>query len=262
MSRAGNCKPERAVCWLAWSLLVVGGAFADWPHIRTAPPLRVHADFPLNRLDPLLVELNQHRADLYSRLQLPNVSEPIDVYLFSDREVYTRYLKLHFRQVEPRRAMFIKANSPGNVFAYSSSELETDLRHECTHAYLHAQLPVVPLWLDEGLAEYFEVPATSRATDHPHMQATRRGLLWNRPPSLRRLEQLTDLSQMGAREYQESWAWVHFLLHGPPSARRALTEFVRDTRAHRMLRPISERLAEGMSDPNQEFTRHFYRWQR
>ena len=40
--------------------------------------------------------------------------------------------------------------------------LRTDLRHELTHALLHGVLKDVPLWLDEGLAGFFELPPDAR----------------------------------------------------------------------------------------------------
>ncbi len=253
----------RTVLGILGTLAIVPGLVrAEWPSQRQRPPFFVHADFPLDRLDPLLTELQQLQQELQSRLSLAASTEPIDLYLFSESQVYYDYMHRHFPEVAPRRAMFIKANSPGNVFAFLSPELATDLRHECTHAVLHASLPLVPLWLDEGLAEYFEAPAMMRTFDHPHMAATRRGVLWGRPPSLARLEGLTELEQFGAREYQESWAWVHFLLHGPPSAQSALWHYLRDLEQGRAPRPISERLASTMEQPHREFVSHFKRWHR
>jgi hypothetical protein len=243
-------------------VLMAQSAHGGWPYERQQFPFQVHADFPLDRLDQLLRELGQLQRDLHARLPLDSASELIDVYLFSEEDIYQRYMRRHFPEITPRRAMFIKSNSPGNVFAYVSNELATDLRHECTHAILHASLPMVPLWLDEGLAEYFEVSATMRAFDHAHMSATRRGLLWGRPPSLARLESLTDLGQMGAREYQESWAWVHFLLHGPPAARQVLDSYLADIQRGVAPRPISEQIAQRFPRADREFVGHFKRWTR
>ncbi|HEY6565085.1 MAG TPA: DUF1570 domain-containing protein [Pirellulaceae bacterium] len=264
-----NLPRRPAIAQLAGSCLAALGvvvaptlARGDWPHERRQSPFAIHADFPLARLDPLLNELLQLQQELRSRLNLVPSREGIDVYLFSESDVYHAYMQRHFPEITPRRAMFIKSNSPGNVFAFVSPELATDLRHECTHAVLHAALPVVPLWLDEGLAEYFEVPAIQRTFDHPHMSATRRGLLWSRPPSLERLEALTELDQMGTREYQEAWAWTHFLLHGPPTARQALASYFRDIAQATPPQPISRRLQEAMPRPDREFVGHFQRWRR
>ena len=45
-----------------------------------------------------------------------------------------------------------------------------DLRHEMTHAYLHAVVPNVPLWLDEGLAKYFELPRQQHGLNQPYVR--------------------------------------------------------------------------------------------
>jgi hypothetical protein len=72
------------------------------------------------------------------------------------------------------------------VFAYRGEDFETDLRHECTHALLNAALPVVPLWLDEGLAEYFEVLPQSAIARKP--ASSERGVgrpAWENSPASR-----------------------------------------------------------------------------
>ena len=45
---------------------------------------------------------------------------------------------------------------PASTGQLGERQFEADLRHECTHALLHAALPYVPLWLDEGLASLYE----------------------------------------------------------------------------------------------------------
>lgn len=223
-------------------------------------PWRIHADFPLDSIRSTLGDLPQIRREVLTRLHLSPTDAPIDVYLFSSKDVYEGYMRRYFPDVVPRRAMFIQATGPGNVFAYASPELATDLRHECTHAVLHATLPLVPLWLDEGLAEYFEVPANARAMDNPHMAAVQRGLLWKRPPSLERLEGIQELSRMGPVEYEEAWAWVHFFLHGPPNAQRCLIQYLDDLARHTPPRPLSDQIQQTTTKPNREFASHFRRW--
>ena len=68
-----------------------------------------------------------------------------------------------------------------------------DLRHEVAHGYLHAVVPNLPLWLDEGLAEYFEVPRGLDGVNRPHVdRACRRAWPTTGGPNLARLEQLRD----------------------------------------------------------------------
>ena len=40
-----------------------------------------------------------------------------------------------------------------------------------------AALPFVPLWLDEGFAEYFETPAADRASGSPYLAGLKRAIL-------------------------------------------------------------------------------------
>ncbi len=254
--------------WLPFLSLLVfvhfqpSGVRADWPHQVQMGVWRIHADFPFERYQSILVELPQIRKEVLTRLRLRPGEEPIDVYLFSSRDVYHTYMQRYFPGVVPRRAMFIKADGPGNVFAYVSPELATDLRHECTHAVLHTALPVVPLWLDEGLAEYFEVPADQRAMDNPHMAVLQRGLLWKRPPSIERLEAIQELSQMGPAEYEEAWAWVHFLLHGPPAVQACLSNYLDALERQTPPLPLGEQLRRATEKPSREFVSHFKRWRR
>ena len=142
-------------------IAVLGGTAADWPDTRTAGPFVCRADFPLQDIEPLLNELSQLQIDLVQALGISPAKEIIQVYLFHDRQTYDRYLKQHFPNVPFRRAVYIKDGGQGRVFAFRSPQFEIDLRHECTHALLHASLKNVPLWLDEGLAGYFELPANN-----------------------------------------------------------------------------------------------------
>ena len=101
------------------------------------------------------------------------------------------------------------------VFIFHNGEFLTDLRHETTHAILHTLLPMVPLWLDEGLAEYFEVERNRRIKGNPHLAELKKSLRWRRVPRLAPLEELGDLEDMSEHEYRDAWAWTHFMLHGP-----------------------------------------------
>ena len=131
---------------------------ADWTDTRKAGPFTCRADFSLAAHDGLLGDLAQLQTDLTRSLGIAPAGEQIEVYLFHDQATYARYLGRYLPGVPYRRALYVKGNAPGRVFAYKGEQFEMDLRHECTHALLHAALPQVPLWLDEGLAVYFQLP--------------------------------------------------------------------------------------------------------
>ena len=194
---------------------------------------------------------------------VPPLREPIYIYLFADADQHRAYIEQRFPHVPYRRALYIKENGQSGVYAYRDTELAVDLRHECTHALLHASLSYVPLWLDEGLAEYFEVPPSRRAFDHPHFES----LVWNMRLGMVRpveaLEQIDDLSQMEGVDYRYSWAWVHFMLHGPKPAHRVLVGYLSDIqRGTAPASAFSERLNQAVAEPTGKMVHHFKHWRR
>jgi hypothetical protein len=166
----------------------------------------------------------------------------------------------HHPEAPARRALYMKNGGPGRVFAYRSPEFAVDVRHETTHALLHAALPVVPLWLDEGLAEYFEVPADSRAHDAGHLNSLRWNIRFGLVPKLTTLEHKHELSEMGHREYVFAWAWVHFMLHGPVEAREELVGFLNELQNSIPPEPLSSRLARRLPGLEKRFSQHFRNW--
>ena len=64
----------------------------------------------------------------------------------------------HFPGTPSRRAFFVESPTHLSVYAQWGDRVQEDLRHEVVHGYLHAVLRDIPLCLDEGIAEYFEVP--------------------------------------------------------------------------------------------------------
>lgn len=246
-----------AVCML--SAAVEYAAANAWTFEMVKGPFVIHADYAMDANDPLFRELIQLQADIQRQLNLGPMREPIDVYLFERRSTYMGYMKTYFPHVSPRRAMFVKSNSPGNVFAYKSNELAVDLRHECTHAILHSCMAGVPLWLDEGLAEYYEVPSGERIARNPHHEKVRPKFYWKMTPDLTRLESLATLDQMGTREYREAWAWVHYMLHGPASANQVLQRYLYSLQSGQIASPISDQLTAQSSDIARSFQKHFRR---
>lgn len=228
-----------------------------WPDEQQAGPFWCHADFSLATCRPLLEELRELQADLATLLGTPAPRQEIHVFLFQTRATYQAYLQQYFPQVPQRRALFIQVRGPGMVFACRGPELEVDLRHEATHALLHAWLANVPLWLDEGLAEYFEVSRHQRLRDHPHQEEVLRMLAVGWPGRLERLETLTRVEQMGRDEYRDAWAWVHFLLHGPPEAQQELLRYLQELASHPAPGPLSPRLRRRWPDLERRLAEHF-----
>ncbi|MFV1965099.1 MAG: hypothetical protein ACC628_06720 [Pirellulaceae bacterium] len=237
-------------------------ADVEWVDRRETGPFVCLAEFPLDRCGPLFDDLEHLQWELVRTLGIPASSEAIELLLFKSQATYQAFLQAHYPDLPYRRALYRKAHGPGTVFAFQHDEFRTDVRHEGTHALLHSVLDMVPLWLDEGLAEYFERPASERAGRQDYVDAIcwdmRLGVLL----TVEGLEEKRDLSAMGVLEYRFAWAWVHFMLHGPELAHRVLADYLTDVRAGTPPGRLSGRLAEAVPDLERQLAAHFRWWRR
>jgi len=256
-----------AVLAVTFSARVAAAAPADyvqWTDARQVGPFHIQATFPLAKYEKLFTELPDLQREITRTLGVRPATSPIYVYIFSNEEQYRTFTQRHFPQVPYRSALFVLENNTPDVYTYEKEDLDIDLRHECTHALLHSSLPVVPLWLDEGIAKYFEVPAAQRAFDHPYFDdlkwkwSLRLGMV----RSIESLEQRDDLSEMDATDYRYAWAWVHFMMHGPKAAHDVL---VRNLACYQNSTPpgkLSAELAAAVPNPTEKMIQHFKHWQR
>ena len=203
----------------------------------------IQSNFPIGRDAPIVKELNGLRMEINEALALPEQRDPVTVYLFANEESYRRYMQTTWPNLPPRRAYFVGTSRELAVYSFQSPRVEEDLRHEFTHGLLHASLDSVPLWLDEGLAEYFEVRGPDSGGPHQeHLSQLQdaRAEGWN--PSLYQLEQLSDFQKMTQRDYAEAWGWVHFMLQNDPPARQVLLEYIAELKTKSIPAPFMPRL--------------------
>jgi hypothetical protein len=238
------------------------GAEAAWVDQQSVGPFLCRADFPLAEIQPLLAELGQLQADLVRALEVPAAQTTIEVYLFRVKASYEKFLSRNLPRITYRRALYVKEKGQGRVFAYRSSQFDTDLRHECTHALLHAVLPMVPLWLDEGLAVYFEQAPAKRAFDSPQLGPVRWAVRLGGIERLESLEKKKDIAEMDRSDYRAAWAWVHFMLHGSPEARDELVRFLADIRSETPPGRLAQRLHQRLGNPVGLLNSHFQGWSR
>ncbi len=114
------------------------------------------------------------------------------------------------------------------VYTYVNPRLEEDLRHEATHALLRGAFGDLPLWLDEGLAEYFETDLSRPDAKRPRLEQIAADIRGGWSPDLERLESMTDIRQMTPRDYREAWAWIHLFLNGPEPGRSILMGYLNE----------------------------------
>ena len=229
-------------------------------HTLLREQLAIHSDFPVAAQHRLLEDLSARRLDLSRRLALPVSSEPIQVYLFENADRFHAFMRLNHPEFPERRAFFVETDTRLIVYAHWADRVAEDLRHEVTHAYLHAVVPQLPLWLDEGLAEYFEVPRGSDGVNRPHLEHLAARLEQGRwQPDLRRLERLQSSFDMSQDDYAESWAWAHFLLHSRLAHRELLQGYLAELRHNGSAEPLSLQLTRMLGQPEPalvEYVRH------
>jgi len=218
--------------------------------------LWVYSDIYLPQRHRLLEELNAQRGVLATKLSLPTSDEPVYVYLFTTADEFKTYVHANFPDFPSRRAFFVENDMRLAVYAYWGDRVAEDLRHEVTHGYLHSVCPRIPLWIDEGLAEYFEVPAGQHGLHRPHMQeiAAARANGWK--PNLRRLEELKSAGDMTQIDYAESWAWAHLLLETTPERQQTLHAFLTAVQGSDPPDPLSSRLRAVHLDYEQKLLEH------
>jgi len=224
--------------------------------------LVLHSDFPLSEQHRLVEELVLQRTRLSEKLSVPPTDEPIHIYLFANDSSYYAFLEQRFPGFPARRAIFVETDVELSVYAHWGDHVAEDLRHEVAHGYLHATVPNLPLWLDEGLAEYFEVARGQNGVNRPHVELLASQTSFsNWKPDLKRLERLASTAEMTQLDYAEAWAWVHYLLESEPlqsdnSKKDLLIDYLADLRQGAAEATLSARLEKRLAGPRLAMAEH------
>jgi len=204
--------------------------------------LVIQSDFRLQYDHPLIKDLLELKREVSSTLQLEFNGAPVVIYLFENEQKYVDYLGSTWPSLPYRRAYFFGNPHELAVYTFWGDNVQEDLRHEFTHGLLNSTLQNLPLWLDEGLAEYFEVPGQPGTVKPIVVQRLGQALSNQWRPDMTQLEALTDVTMMTQSNYEEAWAWVHFLLHSELDQREVLLSYLQALRQPRFPGPLSRRL--------------------
>jgi hypothetical protein len=162
-----------------------------------AGQLVIHADFPLAEQHRIVRDLEALRVDVSQTFDMPISDEPVQLYLFETPQKYDAFVARQFPSFPVRRAFFVSTDTTLAVFAAWQDRVAEDLRHETTHGYVHAVVPAVPLWLDEGIAEFFEVPRAEAGLHRGHVAHLAGRIIegtWR--PDLARMEALASAGEL------------------------------------------------------------------
>ncbi len=219
---------------------------------------KIHCDFALASPQSIVAEFRSLEVDMEALLGFqPQKNAVIHLVLFRTAPEYQRYMERHFPGLPKRRAIFIQYRGPGMLFAHWHTEVIHDLRHEVTHALLNDGKHPLPLWLDEGLAEYFEPKREARSNANPYLAdivglAKEGGIR-----SLRELESISDVRSFTEDNYRDSWAWVHYLIHRQPATRELLARYLQEHFSEDQGFDLVETLARMFPDLGEDMQQHF-----
>ena len=168
--------------------------------------------------------------------------KPIYVFVFRTKRSFAPYRDAIFGQRDAKVSGGFLPSRLANfivVDAEAEGGVNRVVHHELAHSFIRNTIPGLPLWLDEGLAEYystFTVRGDQVTIGWPipdHVLALRRGPLVP-------IEQhfAVDHDSPAYNEearagifYAESWALVHYFLSGDDARRARLNQFMAAIRA-------------------------------
>lgn len=179
--------------------------------------------------------------------------EPMPVYLFRTEQQYDRFLQEHDIDATHSGGMFFVTHRLEGLATWvegpSRRKTFEVLQHEGFHQFAwHAFGPKLPVWLNEGLAQYFESAVirdgklTLGLTSRARIEKVRQAIKADEALPLSELMTITgDEWARALRKnpghsgllYAQSWSLTYFLIHGDEGEhQRALYDYL-------------ERLAEG-----------------
>lgn len=170
-------------------------------------------------------EIDQLTEELDKNVSARPNGKPIQIVIYASQQSYLRKLATQIPQARNRKAIYYRNGDVSQVYVWNSRSLITDLRHEMTHVILHQHLPFLPLWIDEGLAEFFEETPAER-TSSARISTVKWKARMGANPSLGDLESLPAAEEMDADAYRNSWAWCSFLLNESDESQKLLKDYL------------------------------------
>lgn len=243
---------RRSSSALVWPLVVPPQEPAPVAALRSyrSEHYVIHTDLPRAAVVPYGRHADRMYREYRQRLTGYGGEEgaPMPLYLFQTRAAYRLFLEhqgvpadhsagMFFVRGERRGlALFLEEKTPGQVFAV--------LQHEGFHQFAWQYLsPALPVWVNEGLAQYFEDGVFTERTVYLGQANARRIRLVRSAIEQGQVMPLQELfavsgdswshalqhhTDRSALLYAQAWSVVHFLVHGHQQRyRQPLDQYLR-----------------------------------
>lgn len=221
----------------AWLAAVAAAADRPLTLIQT-PNLTVLGQQPVRTLRGIALQLEQFRAvigGLIVNAQRP-LPQPTFVYVFGTRKEFEPFIPL-YNGKPGSMAGYFQHDEAVNDIALQLEGFEESARivfHEYTHLLLHNAARSIPIWLDEGLAEYYSTYALDPDGKRAHIG---RPIVWHVFLLRERFIPLADLIAVDHRSplynerdrqsifYAEAWALTHYLMTAAPGGPASINAY-------------------------------------
>jgi len=235
--------------------VVVVGLSASTPRAAHSadgdPPLRVfasrhyhiHTDLPREQVVPY----GRHMDAIYQRYQKrfadfdPRDDKPMPLYLFRTRAAYEAFLDAHGIDAQNSGGMFFVNRSVAGLATWTEGKSRSRtlgvLQHEGFHQFAWRHIgPGVPVWANEGLAQYFEDAILVRGKMTVGLAGSHKVLTVRSAIASGQVVPVADLLAMDGKQwgdtlrddparaellYAQAWSIAYFLIHGDDGRYRA-----------------------------------------
>lgn len=186
------------------------------------------SDAAMNRVEQGLAQIH-HTYRTTFNLDVRGVAE-VNLYLLADKPRFDAWLEER-RPGTPSRpyaGVFLPGENEVGVWAYGpEEEIVNTILHESSHVIMFQMAPRAPVWIQEGMAQYFSTIAPTsdgklRITPLPHARDLIR--TWREEKRLISLRDYLGISesqwrklahQQNAIPYTLAWALVYFMMSEP-----------------------------------------------
>ena len=218
----------------------------QWTIVRSAS-MTVIGDQPVALLRDIAQRLENFRAGVATLIQDAQRPAPMPtvVFVFGARKAIQPFLPLGKDGRPAAFGGFFHRDADVNYIALSLEGFDDNLPvvfHEYTHLLVRNAVRSVPVWLNEGLAEYYSTFAMAPNGDRveagrpvlPHVRLLRQRLL--PVAELIAVDASSELYDEGVRRsmfYAEAWALTHYLMVEAPDGPAAINHYAREVAAGR-----------------------------
>jgi hypothetical protein len=234
------------------------GSDSAWPIRFTQDQFSIYSTVSLLTLEPHLAALRTLPNELRETLQIEVADSPVHIVVLSDRESLDQYAKKILPNAPSRQALYIRHRGPGLVLTYFHKNWIRDVRHECTHALMDASGMSLPVWQDEGLAEYFETVGGKPLRHPSHLKSVQQQIRFGQIVDLQTIETTEIQEGLDGKGYRDAWSVVAFLLHSSAETRAAYQLYLKEHQTKQAAGLLSHRVRDAQIDWRSQFAA-FYR---